>query len=108
MPEKWENPAPSKNYLDKCKSMQRRNIKYEGVKLFNCLPECIRKFQGKMEDFKKILDEFLTEIPDQPETEDLSPGGRTELRKPSNSIVDWLRVEPSLKCFSSVLSRPVY
>ena len=38
------------------------------------------------------MDQFLAKIPDQPETSDDKPGGRTLCGKASNSITDWLRI----------------
>ena len=50
------------------------------------------KFKMSSQDqFKVRLDEFLSSIPDQPETDKLIPGGRTEFGRPSNSIPDWVR-----------------
>ena len=78
--------------IDSMKSVQRRAIKYEGVKLFNSNPEDIRTWSGSQEDFKTRLDDFLSTIPDQPETDKLIPSVRTEFGRPSNSIPDWVRV----------------
>ena len=51
-----------------------------------------------------MLDTLLSEIPDQPETEDLAPGGRDVNGNSSNSIVDWLRVitVPVPSCVDSI------
>ena len=38
-----------------------------------------------------MLDKYLELLPDQPETDDLKPGGLTINRERSNSIVDWAR-----------------
>ena len=73
------------------KTMVRNSIKYGGVRLFNCMPEHIKCWEGSKEGFKKILDEFLGVIPDQPEVDNLIPDARTIDGKPSNSVVDWTR-----------------
>ena len=78
---------------------QKRSLKFEGVRLMNALPEEIRTYTGKFDDFKKILDLYLSVIPDNPETEDLKPGATGEDGKPSNSIVDWINYDNSLKYF---------
>ena len=60
-----------------------------GAKLFNSLPKEIRDIQkGGIEDFKLILDAFLTTIPDEPRCPDLTPGATDRLEsKPSNSLL---------------------
>ena len=40
---------------------------------------------------QKILDEYLSIIPDQHEVENLKPEAKTIDGKPSNSVVDWTR-----------------
>ena len=76
--------------IDSMKSAQRRSLKFEGVMLFNSVPEEVRLWTGSQEVFKTMLDDYLAVIPDQPETGSLSPGGRTEDGKASNSIIDWI------------------
>ena len=56
-------------------------------------------FSGSKDQFKVALDLYLETIPDEPETEDRKPGGRTEFGECSNSIPDWLRKLPGLKTF---------
>ena len=65
--------------------------------MFNALPEVLKTFKGNPPSFKGHLDRFLSMIPDEPDTGDLVPGGRTGDGSPSNSILDWLRVLPSLQ-----------
>ena len=64
---------------------------YIHVHIFNSLPEEIIRHKGSPESFKKILDEYLTGLPDQPEVGGLIPGARTLSGIPSNSILDWPR-----------------
>ena len=57
-------------------------------------------------DIKKVLDAFLTEVPDEPETDDLAPSPRDLFGKPSNSLKDWLRNHDTtmdLLCFSNLV-----
>ena len=83
----------------KLKTVQRRSITYEGVRLFNCLPVEVRLFSGKQSMFKSLLDKFLTEIPDCPETDNLVPAAKDCRGRSSNSIPDWLTLRPDLKKF---------
>ena len=62
----------------------------EGVRIFNSLPEDLKTWSGKPEEFKEKLDKFLECIPDQPQTESLIPGGKDLYGAPSNSIPDWI------------------
>ena len=48
-------------------------------------------WSGSNDSFKKMLDDYLATIPDQPEMPDRKPGGRTFLGAPSNNIADWAR-----------------
>ena len=59
----------------RARTLQRFSIKWEGVRLFNAIPSNLRKWTGSKESFKTMLDKFLENIPDQPEVEDLKPGG---------------------------------
>ena len=43
------------------KTMRRKSIQYEGVKLVNVLPTGIRNFVGKLENFKSLLDKECSE-----------------------------------------------
>ena len=77
-------------------TQMNRSLKYEGVRLFNAMPEVLKTFKGDPKKFKGHLDRFLSMIPDEPDTGDLRPGGRTGNGSSSNSIQDWLRVLPTL------------
>ena len=60
-----------------------------GAKLFNSLPKEVRNFKnGSVEDFKILLDAFLTTIPDEPRCPGMTPGATDLLEsKPSNSLL---------------------
>ena len=79
------------------KTLQRKSLNYEGVRLFNSLPEDVRTFKGSKENFKVLLDAFLEIVPDQPETETEKPCVTNEDGYTSNSLVDWVRCKPNLK-----------
>ena len=84
------------------RTLQRDSILWEGVRIYNSLPNELKKFTGSKESFKNLLDRYLSNIPDQPEYTGMRPGGRTVCGNHSNSIADWTRV---LKIdFSAVLS----
>ena len=55
------------------KTLRRRTIQFEGVKLVNILPPPVRNFSGKLETFKLLLDSFLELVPDEPPTQTLRP-----------------------------------
>ena len=74
------------------RTLQRNSINWEGVRIFNSLPEDFKTFKGTKEAAKNILDKFLQLIPDQPEHPGMLPGGRTMYGTPSNSIPDWTKV----------------
>lgn len=75
----------------KMRTLQRNSIKWEGVRLYNSLPEYLRVWKGLNEKFKEMLENYIGTIPDQPEIPGLKPGGRTMMGDPSNSIADWSR-----------------
>ena len=66
-------------------------MSWEGIRLYNSLPEYLRYFSGSKEAFKNLLDKYLEHIPDQPEIDGLTPGGKDLYGRASNSIADWPR-----------------
>ena len=74
------------------RTLQRASIHWEGVRIYNSLPDIIKNFMGSKESMKDMLDRYLDLIPDQPECQGMIPGGRTLYGRPSNSIADWTRV----------------
>ena len=60
-----------------------------GAKLFNSLRKEIRNFQKhSVEEFKEILDAFLTTVPDEPRWPGMKPGATDQVEsKPSNSLL---------------------
>ena len=72
------------------RNMRDQSLIVHGGRIFNLLPRHIRDYTGTKETFKKILDEFLKEIPDQPLCEGLSPEAVNRITsKNSNSLYDW-------------------
>ena len=73
------------------RSLHRNSMNWEGIRLYNSLPEYLRYFSGTKEAFKNNLDKYLEQIPDQPEVESLTPGAKDLYGCASNSIADWPR-----------------
>ena len=73
-------------------SKQRDSLQHNGVILFNSLPAGVRNITGEVSDFKVVLDLLLDTVPDQPAVPGFVPGARTLFGKPSNSIIDWMRI----------------
>ena len=57
-------------------TLQKNDLNWEGVKIFNCLPLELRSFKGTSNAFKNKLDCFLELIPDQPEVDSIKSGAR--------------------------------
>ena len=68
------------------RSLIDKSFPIRGPRLFNVLPARLRNFEGSVDTFKRHLDKFLNEIPDQP----CIPAYQQSA--PSNSIIDQLRV----------------
>ena len=51
----------------------------------------LRNFSGKLENFKMLLDNFLSLVPDEPQTQSLIPKVRDFYGKLSNSLYDWTK-----------------
>ena len=96
---KWKQRDPTKlvypktfGSVGRTRTLQKSSLNWEGVHLFNCLPLKIRTYKGTKESFKNVLDQFLSQTPDQPETSVDKAEGRTLLGESSNSVPDWLRI----------------
>ena len=75
------------------KSQREQSFQVGGPKLFNSLPSSVRNItKCSIEDFKEKLDNFLTNIPDEPKIGGLIPGASDQLTAgPSNSIPDQIK-----------------
>ena len=78
------------NMTGSIKTLVDSSIRSEGVKLFNCLPDALKVWNGSFEIFKANLDKFLEGVPDNPRTESLRPDCTDYSGNPSNSIKDWV------------------
>ena len=72
-------------------NLREQTLQVHGCKLFNEMPAGIRNLEYcGVEDFKIKLDQFLSQIPDQPEFGSLLPTTCDPITmKPSTSILDW-------------------
>ena len=75
----------------KIKSMKSKHIKYEGSRIFNCLPRIIREHEGSLTSFKYLLDEFLGTIPDCLILNGYYSHNLNSKNDQSNCITDWIR-----------------
>ena len=85
-------PPIAKKASQFVKSQREQSLQMHGSKLFNKLP-CEIRNMSKCEviDFKKCLDIFLTEIPDEPLVGNLTPATCNIVTgRPSNSLLDWI------------------
>ena len=76
------------------RKLREQSFQVNGPKLFNCLPPSIRDItKVTVDTFKEKLDKFLSNIPDEPNVEGLTPV-TCDLYSaaPSNSIFDQARV----------------
>lgn len=83
------NEIPTKSYF---KTHRMNSFHYVAPRLFNKLPRILRDNRSAtLTEWKGLLDEFLSSVPDLPVVPDLVPGlcdpGTT---KPSNSLLHWL------------------
>ena len=75
--------------INKCpariKTLRENSFSIQGPKLFNSLPKSIRNITGvSVDTFKKHLDKFLSQIPDQPGI----PGYAGQRAAATNSLAD--------------------
>ena len=75
------------------RKLREQSFQYNGPKLFNSLPKCLRGISKvSVEEFKEKLDKYLQHIPDEPNVEGLTPSACDLFTAaPSNSIVDQSR-----------------
>ena len=71
------------------KTLSRETIWHEGAKLLNAIPCQIRNFVGDISHFKNLLDNFLSLVDDQPETESLRSNLLDSYGNSTNSLYYW-------------------
>ena len=72
--------------------LQSKSIGSYGVNLFNTMSWAIRAYNGELKEFKQLLDELLSSIPEEPFTETLHPSAKDLYGEYSNCITDWIRL----------------
>ena len=77
-------PLLQSSTMNRIKTCKDNSFFVKGPKLFNCVPQEIREFEGKLNTFKQKLDKFLRTVPDQPG----SPGPEYARRAATNSLID--------------------
>ena len=85
-------PITLDGYCESFKSKQRDSLLHSGVILYNSLSVSIRNITGDLLDFKYELDRLLELLPDQPVLPGYVPRAKDMNGKPSNSIIDWLKI----------------
>ena len=95
-------PITLDGYFESFKSKQRDSLLHSGVILYNSLPVLIRNITGDLNDFKQELDRLLEVIPDQPVLPGYVPRAKDMKGKPSNSIIDWLRIIDTSQLFLTI------
>ena len=73
------------------KTMMEATIKREGARLYNSLPKILRTLSCTKDRFKRLLDMFLEDVPDNPNGKDYVSPCMDRKCKPSNSIKDWAK-----------------
>ena len=75
------------------KTLREQSFQVHGPQLYNCLPLSIRnKTKCSVLEFKEVLDNYLTLIPDQPKVGMLIPSTCDMFNlSPSNSLIDQIR-----------------
>ena len=75
------------------KNIRENSFHFDGTRLYNSLPRVIRdNISASKDEWKKILDDHLSNIPDNPAIDGCIPEPCDYLStKPSNSIISWTR-----------------
>ena len=73
-------------------TLREQSFQIHGARLFNCLPKKIRNMKLQQEEFKEALDQYLSQIPDQPRMNSLVPTATHRVTgKQSNSLLAWIQ-----------------
>ena len=86
---KCSSPPIRNNAPSDVKRIRYASLAVKGPQLFNSIPADLRNLSNCSVDiFKRALDKFLAEVPDEP----LIPGYTAMRRADSNSLVDMISV----------------
>lgn len=73
------------------KKLRSQSLQSIGPSLFNSLPKKLRNIkQVGVDKFKEHLDEYLSEVPDEPKVPGMTPSCLTSDSVPSNSLIHWI------------------
>ena len=70
-------------------TLRRNTIQYEGARLLNAIPWELRNFTGEISHFKSLLDNYLTGVSDEPETDTLKASILDFKGNSTNSLYYW-------------------
>ena len=85
---KCSSPSVKNTAASAIKKIRYASLSVKGPQLFNSLPAEIRNLNNcSVETFKRALDRFLSNVPDEP----LIPGYTAMRRADSNSLVDMVK-----------------
>ena len=94
----WVHPRKGKLIYEKnsgsvqsIRTKHDKSLYFQGPKLFNSLPKCIRELDCTFDTFKIVLDTFLAMLPDRPCLTDYHNGNNDIHGVETNSIVHWIR-----------------
>ena len=74
------------------RKVREESLTVEGPMLYNSLPPLLRNFNGSVDSFKNLLDEFLALIPDEPVKNSDANQCRRANDCRSNSVRDWINI----------------
>ena len=73
------------------RTKREKSIFGQGPILYNDLSRCIREYNGEFDGFKRIVDIFLSLIPDRPCLKGYCNSNMDSNQRESNSITVWIR-----------------
>ena len=75
--------------IRRIKTLRVRTLYIAGAKIFNSMPRYIWEFKGEFAEFKKIVDQYLSEVPDCPILEGYTSHNLDGNLRMSNSLIVW-------------------
>ena len=84
-------PSLVRNGRKGIQTLRENSFQINGARLFNSLPKKIRNIKYSQDDFKDALDNYISEVPDQPRIGSLIPEATDRLSgRQSNSLLAWI------------------
>ena len=75
--------------IRRVQTLRERTVYIAGAKIFNSMPRYIREFKGEFAEFKKTVDQYLSEVPDCPLLEGYISHNLDRNLRMSNSLIVW-------------------